>query len=81
MTGDHQKRRVIGNIVWDSAQYLSSLKLTRNLEKNRLMKSLHHFLQGGKGDIKCIDKSKLCDGVRDCAGGEDEKDACCKFIR
>ena len=38
------------------------------------------LFQGGKGDIKCIDKSKLCDGVKDCSAGEDEKDACCKFI-
>ena len=41
--------------------------------------NLIFLFQGGKGDIKCIDKSKLCDGVKDCSAGEDEKDACCKF--
>ena len=41
--------------------------------------STFHF-QGGKGDSpKCIDKSKLCDGVQDCTDGADEKDACCEY--
>ena len=36
--------------------------------------------QGGDGGTpKCIEKSKLCDGHKDCEDGADEKNACCKF--
>ena len=82
MTRDHQKTATHRQYCCrDSTQYLGSLNLTGKLGKIGLMTNYNpDFLQGGKGDIKCIDKSKLCDGVRDCAAGEDEKDACCEFI-
>ena len=36
--------------------------------------------QGGDGGTpKCIEKSKLCDGHKDCQDGADEKNACCKY--
>ena len=79
MTGDHQKPESHRqDVIWERFRSISlrSLKYNEACVFNILM----FLFQGGKGDIKCIDKSKLCDGVKDCSAGEDEKDACCKFI-
>lgn len=36
--------------------------------------------QGGpNGQPKCIAKTQLCDGKRDCEDGADEEKACCKY--
>ena len=60
---------------------VSSIWKQNLLYEVQLLLQLNVF-QGGKGDLpKCIDKSKLCDGVSDCEDGEDEKDACCKYPR
>lgn len=34
---------------------------------------------GANGMPKCIDKSQLCNGKRDCEDGTDEETACCKY--
>lgn len=37
--------------------------------------------RGGVGGTpKCIAKTQLCDGKRDCEDGADERTACCKNI-
>lgn len=35
--------------------------------------------KGAEGAPKCIEKSRLCDGVKDCEDGADEITACCEY--
>ena len=48
---------------------------------SQIINHMNIMVQGGDGGTpKCIDKSKLCDGKRDCQDGADEKNACCKYF-
>ena len=48
-------------------------------QKINCIVNMNIMVQGGDGGTpKCIEKSKLCDGHKDCQDGADEKNACCK---
>ena len=43
----------------------------------RCRNDLNFYYGIGTTESECIDQSWLCDGIRDCSGGEDERDCVC----